>query len=65
MRCRHAFETACVHANGDVVCSIIDGRGDYVLGNVYRQSLADIFRSPRYGQLRDLVLSTTDTCVRS
>ena len=27
-RCRHAFEAPSVHANGDVVCSIIDGRGD-------------------------------------
>jgi hypothetical protein len=34
VRCRHAFEFVCVHANGDVVCSIIDGRGDFVIGNV-------------------------------
>jgi hypothetical protein len=32
MRCRHAFETVCIHANGDAVCSIIDGRGDFVRG---------------------------------
>jgi len=31
VRCRHAFEAVCVHANGEVVCSIIDGRGDFVL----------------------------------
>ncbi|MEW6366087.1 MAG: SPASM domain-containing protein [Acidobacteriota bacterium] len=43
LRCRHAFETACVHANGEVVCSIIDGRGDFVSGNVHEQHLREIF----------------------
>jgi MoaA/NifB/PqqE/SkfB family radical SAM enzyme len=61
MRCRHAFETIGVHANGDVVCSIIDGRGDFVLGNVHEQSLRGIFAGARYRQLRQLVLSTADT----
>jgi hypothetical protein len=49
-----------VHANGDVVCSIIDGRGDFVLGNVHQQSLTDIFGSARARELRRLVLSTDD-----
>ena len=56
--CRHAFEYACVHANGDVVCSITDARGSYVLGNVYQSSLADIFQSARAEQLRRLMQST-------
>jgi len=60
LRCRHAFEFACVHANGDVVCSIIDGRGDYVIGNVHRQSLHEIFTSDRATRLRRLVLSSRD-----
>jgi MoaA/NifB/PqqE/SkfB family radical SAM enzyme len=60
LRCRHAFEFACVHANGDVVCSIIDGRGDFVIGNVHHQSLGEIFTSPRARELRTLVLSTAD-----
>ena len=60
LRCRHAFEFACVHANGDVVCSIIDGRGDFVIGNVHEQSLSEIFISARARELRRLVLSTTD-----
>ncbi len=47
LRCRHAFESAAVHANGDVVCSIIDGRGDFVLGNVLTQSLGEILNGPR------------------
>jgi MoaA/NifB/PqqE/SkfB family radical SAM enzyme len=58
LRCRHAFEYACVHANGDVVCSMIDGRGDFVLGNVTERSLVDILTGRRAEELRRLVLST-------
>jgi pyruvate-formate lyase-activating enzyme len=65
MRCRHAFETVCVHANGDVVCSIIDGRGDFVLGNVAHESPERIFTGERYIDLRRLVLSTPDTYCRA
>ena len=61
LRCRHAFEFVCVHANGDVVCSIIDGRGDFVIGNVHHQSVADIFTGARAQELRRLVLSTSDS----
>lgn len=61
LRCRHAFEYAVVHANGEVVCSIIDGRGDFVIGNVHQQSLPDILNGPRAQHLRDLVLSTPDS----
>ncbi len=65
VRCRNAFETACVHANGDVVCSIIDGRGDFPLGNVYKESLSAIFDGARYRKLRQLVLSTDDSYCRA
>jgi pyruvate-formate lyase-activating enzyme len=60
LRCRHAFEFVCVHANGDVVCSIIDGRGDFVIGNVHQQSIGDIFAGARAQELRRLMLSTVD-----
>lgn len=65
MRCRPAFEMICVHANGDVVCSIMDGRGDFVLGNVYKETLAEIFAGERCRQMRELVLSTSDTFCRT
>lgn len=65
MRCRHAFEAASVHANGEVVCSIIDGRGDYVLGNIHQQSLPDILNGERARELRRLVLSTSDSYCRA
>jgi MoaA/NifB/PqqE/SkfB family radical SAM enzyme len=58
LRCRHAFEYAVVHGNGEVVCSIIDGRGDFVLGNVHQQSLSEILDGPSARELRRLVLST-------
>lgn len=61
LRCRHAFEFACVHAKRDVVCSIIDGRGDFVIGSIYEQSLSEIFTGARARELRRLVLSTTDS----
>src|SRR5712672_538586 len=61
VRCRHAFEYACVHANGEVVCSIIDGRGDFVLGNVHNESLHDIFSGERARELRRLMLSRRDS----
>lgn len=61
LRCRHAFEYAVVHANGEVVCSIIDGRGDFVIGNVHEQSLSEILGGPRAAALRRLVLSTPDS----
>ena len=50
-----------MHANGDVVCSIIDGRGDFVLGNVHQQSVGAIFSSPRASELRRLMLSSDDS----
>jgi pyruvate-formate lyase-activating enzyme len=56
LRCRRAFEELCVLGNGDVVCSIIDGRGDFVLGSVHRQSLPAIFHGEQARQLRRLVL---------
>jgi pyruvate-formate lyase-activating enzyme len=46
----------CVLANGDVACSICDGRADFVLGNVYEESPTAIFNGPRYRKLRQLVL---------
>ena len=64
-RCRHAFESASVHANGEVVCSIIDGRADFVLGNIHEQSLPDILNGSRARELQSLVLSTDDQYCRA
>jgi pyruvate-formate lyase-activating enzyme len=57
LKCWHAFEHMCVLANGDVACSICDGRGDFVLGNVYSETPTAIFNGPRYRTLRRLMLS--------
>jgi pyruvate-formate lyase-activating enzyme len=59
--CRNVSDTVGVHANGDVVCGIIDGRGDFVLGNVHRQSLVEILGGARACELWRLVGSTSDT----
>ncbi len=58
VRCDQAFDQLCVHANGDVVCSIIDGRGSFVLGSVHRQSLGEILDGARARELRRLVLES-------
>lgn len=58
LRCIHAFDTLSIHANGDAVCSIIDGRGSFVLGNVHSQSIGGIFLGDRARELRRLVLSS-------
>jgi len=50
----------CVLANGDVACSICDGSGDFVLGNVYTETPTQIFNGPRYRALRRLMLSGKD-----
>lgn len=47
----------CVLANGDVACSICDGRGDFVLGNVYSETPTAIFNGSRYQALRRLMLT--------
>jgi pyruvate-formate lyase-activating enzyme len=65
LRCRHAFEAVSVHANGEVVCGIIDGRGEFVIGNVHQQSLSDMFTGARARDLRQLVLSTSDSYCRA
>jgi hypothetical protein len=65
LRCRNAFQSVCVHSNGEVVCSIIDGRGDFVIGNVHEQSLSDILAGPRARELRALVRSTADSYCRA
>ena len=65
LRCRHAFEAASVHANGEVVCSIIDGRGDFVIGNINDQPLPEILAGERARLLRQLVLSTDDAYCRA
>jgi pyruvate-formate lyase-activating enzyme len=57
LKCWHAFEHMCVLANGDVACSICDGRGDFVLGNVHSEAPSAIFNGPRYRELRRLMLS--------
>jgi pyruvate-formate lyase-activating enzyme len=57
LKCWHAFEHMCILANGDVVCSICEGRGDFVLGNVFVSSPTEIFTGEAYLRLRRLVMA--------
>lgn len=50
--CRWLFQAALVLSNGDVVTCATDFEGERVLGNLGEQSLAEVWRSEAYRQLR-------------
>lgn len=50
--CHWLFQAALVLSNGDVVTCATDYEGERVLGNVGRQSLAEVWRSEAYRALR-------------
>lgn len=60
--CGVGYDSCCVAANGDIYpCS---GWGGYVLGNVYTQSLRDIWvNSPKAKQLRKITRASFPQCV--
>jgi radical SAM protein with 4Fe4S-binding SPASM domain len=44
--CLWAMDTACVHANGNVVMCALDSEGQYVAGSVETQSVKDVWNGP-------------------
>lgn len=50
--CRWLFQAALVLSNGDVVTCATDYEGERILGNVTRQSLAEVWASESYAVLR-------------
>lgn len=60
--CGVGYDNCCITANGDVYpCA---GWQDYVLGNVYRQSLAEIWEnSERIKELRKITMASFPKCV--
>lgn len=60
--CGVGYDNCCITANGDVYpCA---GWQDYVLGNVYKQSLADIWEnSPRVKELRKITQASFPQCL--
>ena len=60
--CGVGYDNCCIAANGDVYpCA---GWQDYVLGNVYKQSLRDIWeKSPRAMELRKITQGSFPQCL--
>lgn len=52
LKCREFWETVYVLPNGDVVTCCYDGNAEYVMGNVWQQSLLDIWNGQPYNELR-------------
>lgn len=60
--CGVGYDNCCITANGDVYpCA---GWQDYVLGNVYKQTLADIWEnSERIKKLRKITMASFPQCI--
>ena len=56
--CRHVFDAIAVHANGDIVCWDTDIHGKRVYGNVFEDSIAQVFHGEGYNQIRDWFLNS-------
>ena len=50
--CGPLFETFTILSNGDVVLCCYDLKGELVLGNIYRESVFDIWNSEEYSNIR-------------
>lgn len=53
--CPHAFGIMHVLANGDVPLCANDWQNRHILGNVGRQSIREIYNSPRMNEIRELM----------
>jgi wyosine [tRNA(Phe)-imidazoG37] synthetase (radical SAM superfamily) len=58
--CKELFREVCILANGEVVCSSVDGIGRNVLGNIYQDHIKDIFNGKNYRESRQKILESGD-----
>ena len=54
--CIALWGTMCIHSNGDVGLCCMDTESSFILGNVYDQSIQEIWNSPTLNKIRDLHL---------
>lgn len=52
-QCREFWETIYVLPNGDVITCCYDGAAKYVVGNVWKESLLDIWNGAKYSAMRE------------
>ncbi len=51
-RCRWIEDSITIHSDGNVSCGLDDPHGQRSYGNIYTQSVAEIFANPEYGALQ-------------
>ena len=52
LACREFWETTYLLANGDIIACCYDGKAEWVMGNVNKQSLLDVWNGPNYSLAR-------------
>lgn len=64
--CREAFYGCTIHVNGNVVPCDRDWAGDNVMGNIFEQSMQDIWHGERFSEFRARMRSASkpDMCTR-
>ena len=50
--CVPLFETFTILSNGNVVPCCFDLKGELVLGNIYKESIFDIWNNEKYSEIR-------------
>jgi radical SAM protein with 4Fe4S-binding SPASM domain len=58
--CEYVFSTVVVNSNGDVVPCCYDIHSEHVMGNLFRQPLAEIWRSEKFRDFRRRVTARRD-----
>jgi radical SAM protein with 4Fe4S-binding SPASM domain len=58
--CEYVFSTLVVNSNGDVVPCCYDIHSEHVMGNVYRQPLAEIWLGRKFRDFRRRVSARRD-----
>jgi len=61
-RCGWIYSTVTIMVNGDVVPCCFDPTGNNVLGNVFRESIYQIWNNERYRKLRRMVTTQSNVC---
>jgi radical SAM protein with 4Fe4S-binding SPASM domain len=50
--CEYIFSTLVVNSNGDAVPCCYDARSEFIMGNVFRQSLDEVWRGEKFRAFR-------------
>jgi radical SAM protein with 4Fe4S-binding SPASM domain len=59
--CGWIYSTATILANGDVVACCRDPKGEYVIGNVFKEKFSDIWNNEKYQSVRKGVSTNSNS----